>query len=92
MLLSVPALLPPDTPGQRWFDKSRGAWTVISYMYVLEVHTGATLKVGFFRLAGTFIGPLFGFIVSGPARTIDETVTDTRCSLRSLQRIILMHL
>jgi len=33
-------------------------------MFVLETHTGAILKVGMFRLAGTFIGALAAYIVS----------------------------
>lgn len=32
-------------------------------MYVLEVHTGATLRVGFFRMIGTFVGAVAAFVV-----------------------------
>ena len=63
-LLSLPAMLSPTSKGRRWFDQSRMAWAVISYMFVLETHTGAILKVGMFRLAGTFIGALVAYIVS----------------------------
>ena len=63
-LLALPGFLHPSSPGRAWFLKYRGAWAVISYMYVLEVHTGATLKVGFFRLLGTFIGAVTAYVVS----------------------------
>ena len=36
---------------------------VISYMQVLDVHTGATFQVAFYRTIGTFIGALTSFIV-----------------------------
>lgn len=61
-LLSLPAFLPPGSAGRQWYDSTRGAWTVISYMYVLEVTTGATFRVGVFRTIGTFVGALAAFI------------------------------
>jgi hypothetical protein len=63
-LLSIPALLAPGSDGREWFATSRGAWMVVSYMYVLEVHTGAILKIAVQRAIGTFIGALAGYIVS----------------------------
>lgn len=63
-LLSLPALLPPNHPGRAWFDETRGAWMVVSYMYVLETHTGGIMKVGVFRLLGTFIGAVIAYVVS----------------------------
>lgn len=62
-LLSIPALLPPGTAGRDWFRTSRGAWMVVSYMYVLEVHTGAILKVAVQRAIGTFIGSVAAYVV-----------------------------
>ncbi|RSH85183.1 hypothetical protein EHS25_004990 [Saitozyma podzolica] len=61
-LLALPAFLPPGQAGRMWFEDFRGAWTVLSYMYVLEVHTGATLRVGFFRMIGTFLGAVAAFV------------------------------
>lgn len=55
--------MPPGQAGRKWFEDFRGAWTVLSYMYVLEVHTGATLRVGFFRMIGTFLGAVAAFVV-----------------------------
>lgn len=63
-LLSLPAFLPLGNPGRSWYDSTHGAWMVVSFMYVLEVTTGATLRVGFYRMCGTFIGAVVGFIVS----------------------------
>ena len=62
-LLSIPALLSPESDGRQWFRNSRGAWMVVSYMYVLEVHTGAILKIAVQRAVGTFLGSLAAFIV-----------------------------
>lgn len=63
-LLSLPAFLPLGNGGRSWYDSSNGAWMVVSFMYVLEVTTGATLRVGFYRMCGTFIGAVLGYIVS----------------------------
>jgi hypothetical protein len=63
-LLSIPALLPANSVGREWFRTSRGAWMVVSYMYVLEVHTGAILKIAVQRAIGTFLGSLAAYIVS----------------------------
>lgn len=62
-LLSIPALLPAESNGREWFRTSRGAWMVVSYMYVLEVHTGAILKIAVQRAIGTFLGSLAAYIV-----------------------------
>lgn len=63
-LLSLPAFLPPGSLGRMWFEDVRGGWVLASYLYVLEVHTGAIFRVGFFRIVGTFSGALFAYIVS----------------------------
>ncbi len=62
-LLSLPAFLPVGNGGRDWYDATHGAWMVVSFMYVLEVTTGATLRVGFYRMCGTFIGAVLGYIV-----------------------------
>ena len=69
-LLSIPALLPADSNGREWFRTSRGAWMVVSYMYVLEVHTGAILKIAVQRAIGTFLGSLAAYIVCFTRRLI----------------------
>lgn len=63
-ILSIPAYLSPASSARHYFDNYRGSWAVISYMYVLETHTGAILKVGIFRVIGTFFGALAAYIVS----------------------------
>lgn len=63
-LLSLPAFMPAGNSGRHWYDSNLGAWMVVSFMYVLEVTSGATLRVGFYRMLGTFIGALLGFLVS----------------------------
>ncbi|WWC65162.1 uncharacterized protein I303_107776 [Kwoniella dejecticola CBS 10117] len=61
-LLALPAFLPPDHAGRKWYDSSRGGWMVVSYMFVLEDTTGAILKVGFLRGLGCLIGAVMGFV------------------------------
>lgn len=61
-LLALPAFLAPGSRARWWYSESRGAWAVVSYMYVLDVHTGAILRTGFFRLIGTFIGAVAGYV------------------------------
>jgi hypothetical protein len=68
-LLSIPGLLAPGSNGREWYRTSRGAWMVVSYMYVLEVHTGAILKIAVQRAVGTFLGSLAAFIVSLPTQS-----------------------
>ncbi|EIW69858.1 hypothetical protein TREMEDRAFT_73636 [Tremella mesenterica DSM 1558] len=82
-LLSLPAFLPDSTRGRSWFTHSRGAWMVISYMYVLDLHTGAIFFVGFSRLVGTFLGALIGYICTQIAHTnpYGLVVLGTVCSL-----------
>lgn len=63
-LLSLPAFLELGNAGRSWYDEWRGAWMVISFMYVIEVTTGATLRIAFYRMLGTFIGAVVGYIVS----------------------------
>jgi hypothetical protein len=60
-----------------WFEDFRGAWTVLSYMYVLEVHTGATLRVGFFRMIGTFLGAVAAFVVRDSVPLISSSTVET---------------
>ncbi|WRT70576.1 uncharacterized protein IL334_007574 [Kwoniella shivajii] len=67
-LLSIPAFLPPDYAGRKWYDSSRGGWMVVSYMFVLEDTTGAILKVGFLRGLGCLIGAVMGYICAIIAR------------------------
>jgi hypothetical protein len=49
-LLSLPAFLPPGSPGNRWFYFAKGQWMVVSYVWVLETNTGATYQIGYLRL------------------------------------------
>ena len=63
-LLALPAFLPVHSPGSEWFADYRMAWGVVSYLFVLELHTGATFKIGTYRLAGTFIGAVAAYVVS----------------------------
>ncbi|KAL7422678.1 hypothetical protein Q5752_001969 [Cryptotrichosporon argae] len=62
ILLALPAFLSPGSPGRSFFSLIRGQWAVVSFMYVLEVTTGATLRIAFFRTCGTFVGALAAFI------------------------------
>lgn len=79
-LLALPAFLPPDTAGRMWFHEWRFAWAVVSYMYVLETHTGAILRVGFFRLTGTFVGAVAAYVVSSE-RDMLVSGADLQCAL-----------
>lgn len=64
MLLSIPAFMPLGNAGRSWYDESRGPWMVVSFMFVIEVTTGATMKIGFYRMLGTLIGAVVGYVVS----------------------------
>ncbi|BEI85580.1 hypothetical protein CcaverHIS002_0509810 [Cutaneotrichosporon cavernicola] len=68
-VLSLAAFLPAGNSGRQWYDSTNGAWMVVSFMYVLEVTTGATLHVGFYRMWGTFIGAVLGYIFTTIAHT-----------------------
>ncbi|KAJ3567123.1 hypothetical protein NP233_g6565 [Leucocoprinus birnbaumii] len=63
-LLGLPAYLGNGTPGQKWFNQSYGQWMVISYVWVLETNTGATIRVGYLRLNGTLLGAAYAWVAS----------------------------
>ncbi|KAJ9092812.1 hypothetical protein QFC21_006688 [Naganishia friedmannii] len=58
MLLALPAFLPLGSRGRNWFTESKGQWALISYLYVLDITTGATFRVGIWRLIGTITGAI----------------------------------
>jgi hypothetical protein len=80
-LLSLPAFLALGDDGRSWYDASRGPWMVVSFMYVIEVTTGATLRIGFYRMLGTFIGAVVGYIVSISIRAAVVGLVNTQCVL-----------
>lgn len=61
-LLAVPGFLPLGSPGRNYFVSERGAWAIISFMYVLEPNTALTWRVGIMRLCGTFIGAVYAYV------------------------------
>ncbi|KAH7881894.1 Fusaric acid resistance protein family-domain-containing protein [Phlebopus sp. FC_14] len=63
-ILSIPAFLPSDSSGFRWFTEFHGQWMIISYVWVLETNTGATWRVGYLRLLGTILGAIYAYITS----------------------------
>ncbi|KAF9451224.1 hypothetical protein P691DRAFT_724576 [Macrolepiota fuliginosa MF-IS2] len=63
-LLSLPAFLADDAPGRKWFLSSYGQWMIISYVWVLETNTGATLRVAYLRLCGTILGATYAYTAS----------------------------
>jgi hypothetical protein len=46
-----------------WFQHVHGQWAVITYIYVLETNTGATIRTGGLRFVGTVCGALYAFMV-----------------------------
>ncbi|KAI0340717.1 hypothetical protein BDW22DRAFT_1333959 [Trametopsis cervina] len=61
-LLSLPAFLPAESKGRRWFVSAHGQWMTISYLWVLETNTGATWRTGYLRILGTMCGCLYAYI------------------------------
>lgn len=61
-MLSIPGLMGPGQAGRQWYDRVRGPWMVVSFMYVIEVTTGATMRVGFYRMCGTFLGCVASYV------------------------------
>ena len=52
-LLCIPAFLPTESSGHKWFVDSHGQWMIISYCWVLDVTTGATWRIAYLRLVST---------------------------------------
>lgn len=63
LLLSLPAFLPYNGQGSRWFRKYHGQWIVVTYIFVLETNTGATMRIGGLRLLGTLLGAAMACLV-----------------------------
>lgn len=61
-LLSLPAFLPKEQGGD-WFQRVHGQWALITYIFVLETNTGATIRTGGLRFLGTVCGALYAYIV-----------------------------
>lgn len=40
--------------GNKWFQYMHGQWATISYVWVMEVNTGATLRTAYLRLVRGF--------------------------------------
>jgi len=60
-LLSLPAWL-PGSP-RSWWEGERGQWVVISFIYVLEFSSGATVRVSTWRILGTIAGGVAGLCI-----------------------------
>lgn len=58
-LLSLPAWLPS---GQQWYESQRGVWLIVTYIWVLETSTGATIRMSLFRTIGTISGAVYGLV------------------------------
>lgn len=46
------------------FQDMHGQWAVVTYIFVLETNTGATIRTGALRFIGTIVGALYAYIVS----------------------------
>ncbi|KAK7689181.1 hypothetical protein QCA50_007872 [Cerrena zonata] len=68
-LLTLPAFLPEDSSGRKWFNANRGQWATISYLWVLETNTGATWRTGYLRILGTIFGAVYAYITWAICRT-----------------------
>lgn len=75
--------MPLGNAGRTWYDESRGPWMVVSFMYVLEVTTGATMRLGFYRMLGTFVGAVVGYVVSGTSDPADISASSSPTSTRT---------
>ena len=58
-LLSLPSWL---SDARRWFQDERGVWLIVTYIWVLETSTGATVQVSLYRAAGTIAGALWALL------------------------------
>ncbi|UZJ51605.1 hypothetical protein CBS101457_000925 [Exobasidium rhododendri] len=55
-LLSLPCWL---TEARAWFVSQRGVWLIVTYIWVLETSTGATIQVSVFRTIGTITSAVY---------------------------------
>ncbi|KAJ3777872.1 hypothetical protein FB446DRAFT_77222 [Lentinula raphanica] len=63
-VLAIPAFLPASSSARQWFMFYRGQWMLISYIWVLQTNTGATLRIGYLRMLGTICGALYAYVTS----------------------------
>ncbi|KIK67280.1 hypothetical protein GYMLUDRAFT_156220 [Collybiopsis luxurians FD-317 M1] len=63
-LLAIPAFMPTSTAARQWFVSFRGQWMLISYVWVLQTNTGATVHTGYLRTIGTVFGAIYAYIAS----------------------------
>lgn len=58
-LLSLLGWLPGS---QEWFRSERGVWLIVTYIWVLELNSGATFRIAVYRAIGTITGAIYGII------------------------------
>ena len=46
----------------QWWRQSKGPWLLIAYTWSLEATTGDSFRIAIFRIIGTILGSLFGFL------------------------------
>ncbi|PWN23642.1 hypothetical protein BCV69DRAFT_237145, partial [Microstroma glucosiphilum] len=57
VLLSLPAWIPE---ARTWYGPQRGVWSLLSYIWVFEATSAATLRLASLRLVGTISGVILG--------------------------------
>jgi hypothetical protein len=57
VLLSIPAWIPK---ARTWYGPQRGVWSLLSYIWVFEATSAATLRLASLRLLGTIAGVVLG--------------------------------
>lgn len=59
VLLSLPSWM---TETRSWFEHERGIWIVITYIWVLETNSGATIRVSIYRTIATISSAIYAIV------------------------------
>lgn len=59
VLLSMPAWI---SEARFWFQSERGVWLIVTYIWVLETSTGATIRISIYRALATILSVVWAII------------------------------
>ncbi|KZT58401.1 hypothetical protein CALCODRAFT_508138 [Calocera cornea HHB12733] len=62
LILSIPAILPKDSPLRKQFVKGNQQWQVIGFIMGLDMDVGSIIRKNMFRICGTIVGCSYAYL------------------------------
>ncbi|EJT98860.1 hypothetical protein DACRYDRAFT_110197 [Dacryopinax primogenitus] len=62
LILSIPAVLPKNSPLRKNFEKGNQQWQVIGFIMGLDMDIGSIIRKNMFRVMGTLVGCAYAYL------------------------------